>query len=127
MLTTLYYSDNMTTVKDQLQTAHQSRRSLQQASGKKIRKCLLDIAKAILKQETVILEANQLDLGNFDANDPKRDRLLLNKQRLEEISNGVLAVADLPDPTGQTLLKSTLDNGLKLRKVTVPLGVVGAI
>ncbi|GAO43207.1 glutamate-5-semialdehyde dehydrogenase [Flavihumibacter petaseus] len=127
MPTTLYYSDTMTTVKDQLLTAHHSRRSLQQAPGKKIRKCLLDIAKAILKQETEILAANQLDLDNFDLNDPKRDRLLLNRDRLQEIANGVRAVADLPDPTGQVLLKRSLSNGLKLRKVTVPLGVVGAI
>ncbi|MFT4025143.1 MAG: glutamate-5-semialdehyde dehydrogenase, partial [Flavihumibacter sp.] len=61
------------------------------------------------------------------ADNPRNDRLLLTQDRIEAIAAAVRTVADLPDPTGQVLLRKKLPNKLLLRKVTVPLGVVGAI
>ncbi len=56
-----------------------------------------------------------------------RDRLTLTRDRIEGIAAGVRAVAALPDPVGEQLYRRTLDNGLDLAKVRVPLGVVAVI
>ena len=56
-----------------------------------------------------------------------RERLLLNPERVTAMANGMRDVADLPDPVGETLADWTRPNGLRIRKVRVPLGVVGVI
>ncbi|TDL99785.1 MAG: glutamate-5-semialdehyde dehydrogenase [Flavobacteriaceae bacterium] len=85
------------------------------------------ISKLLLEKADVIIGENQKDLEKMDDLDPKKDRLLLSKERLEDISKSVLEVSNLPDPTGITQLEKTLSNGLKLSKISVPLGVVGVI
>jgi len=74
-----------------------------------------------------ILQANLSDLSRMPETDPKYDRLLLNKQRLADISNDLRAVAALPSPVGEVLEQRTLDNGLELSKVRVPMGVIAVI
>src|SRR4029077_15649804 len=56
-----------------------------------------------------------------------RDRLLLTPARIQEMANGVRQVAALPDPIGETLAEWTRPNGLHIRKLRVPLGVIGII
>src|SRR5579862_5129795 len=56
-----------------------------------------------------------------------RDRLLLTPGRVKEMAEGVRDVAALPDPIGETLAEWTRPNGLRIRKLRVPLGVVGII
>lgn len=56
-----------------------------------------------------------------------RDRLLLSESRIKEMASAVREVAALPDPIGETLAEWTKPNGLRIRKVRVPLGVVGII
>ena len=56
-----------------------------------------------------------------------RDRLLLTPARVSDMASGVREVAALPDPIGETLAEWTKSNGLRIRKVRVPLGVVGII
>ena len=56
-----------------------------------------------------------------------QDRLLLSQSRIEGIANGARLVADLPDPLGQVLRKSTLANGLDLKQISVPFGVIGMV
>ena len=77
-----------------------------------------------------ILEANAEDLADERAaglTDALRDRLTLTRERIEGMAAGVRAVAALPDPVGEQLDRRTLDNGLDLAKVRVPLGVVAVI
>ena len=74
-----------------------------------------------------ILAANRLDVAaapGFGLTPAAIDRLLLDPQRIEGIAAGVEAVATLPDPVGELLEESTRPNGLRVRKVRVPLGVV---
>ncbi|HND89814.1 MAG TPA: glutamate-5-semialdehyde dehydrogenase, partial [Saprospiraceae bacterium] len=85
------------------------------------------IAEALLDHAPAILAANQRDLARMPHDDPKRDRLVLNQQRLADLSAAVRSVSALPDPVGTVLLQRTLPNGLSLRKIAVPLGVVGVI
>jgi glutamate-5-semialdehyde dehydrogenase len=88
---------------------------------------LLAIADAIEANEKNILAANREDVENSGLEGAMRDRLLLTSARVKDMARGVREVAALPDPIGETLAEWTKANGLRIRKVRVPLGVVGII
>jgi len=88
---------------------------------------LLAIAEAIDAQAQTILAANKKDVESSGLEGAMRDRLLLTPARIEEMAQGVRDVAALDDPIGETLAEWTRPNGLHIRKVRVPLGVVGII
>ena len=91
---------------------------------------LLKIADAVEANTTAILAANGVDMANAAANGMKpslQDRLLLNASRVSAMANAVRHVASLPDPVGEVLGGSELENGLQIKKVRVPLGVVAMI
>ena len=88
---------------------------------------LLAIAAALEHHEKRILKANREDIENSGLEDAMRDRLLLTPSRIHDMARGVREVAALPDPIGETIAAWTKPNGLRIRKVRVPLGVVGII
>ncbi len=88
---------------------------------------LLAIADAIEANEKSILAANREDVENSGLEGAMRDRLLLTPSRIKDMADGVRDVAALPDPIGETLAEWTKSNGLRIRKMRVPLGVVGII
>lgn len=88
---------------------------------------LLRIADAIVAESGAILEANSADLAAMDKANPLYDRLMLTEERLAGIASDMRHVASLPSPLGRTLAERTLPNGLHLRKVSVPFGVIGVI
>jgi len=88
---------------------------------------LLAIADALEKNAEKILAANENDVKTSGLEGAMRDRLLLTSARIKDTAQGVREVASLPDPIGQTLAKWTKSNGLHIRKVRVPLGVIGII
>ncbi len=88
---------------------------------------LLAIADAIEAHEKSILAANREDVETSGLEGAMRDRLLLTALRIKDMARGVREVAALPDPIGETLAEWTKSNGLRIRKVRVPLGVVGII
>jgi glutamate-5-semialdehyde dehydrogenase len=88
---------------------------------------LLAIANAIEAEEKSILAANREDMETSGLEGAMRDRLLLTPARIKDMAQGVRDVAALPDPIGETLSEWTKSNGLRIRKVRVPLGVVGII
>ncbi|HTU42772.1 MAG TPA: glutamate-5-semialdehyde dehydrogenase [Candidatus Aquilonibacter sp.] len=88
---------------------------------------LLAIASAVETHSESILQANSEDVENSGLEGAMRDRLLLTPARIKEMAEGVRDVAALPDPIGETLAEWTRPNGLRIRKVRVPLGVVGII
>ncbi len=88
---------------------------------------LLKIADAIGANEKSILAANHVDVDSSGLQGAMRDRLLLTPARIQEMAKGVRDVAALPDPIGETLAEWTKSNGLRIRKVRVPLGVIGII
>ncbi|MGP0019233.1 MAG: glutamate-5-semialdehyde dehydrogenase [Candidatus Sulfotelmatobacter sp.] len=88
---------------------------------------LLAMAEALEVNEKSILAANREDVENSGLEGAMRDRLLLTSSRVKDMARGVREVAALPDPIGQTLAEWTKSNGLHIRKVRVPLGVVGII
>ena len=88
---------------------------------------LLRLADAIESSSDVILEANALDLAAMSPSNPLYDRLKLTRERLASIASDMRNVASLPSPLGRILSERTLDNGLHLKKVSVPFGVIGVI
>jgi glutamate-5-semialdehyde dehydrogenase len=88
---------------------------------------LLAIADTIERRTESILAANCEDVKSSGLEGAMRDRLLLTGARIQEMAQGVRDIAALPDPIGETLAEWTRPNGLKIRKVRVPLGVVGII
>jgi glutamate-5-semialdehyde dehydrogenase len=85
------------------------------------------LAALTLARTAEILEANTKDLARMDKANPKYDRLLLSAPRLEAIAQDLRKVAHLPSPLGNILAAKELANGLQLKKITVPLGVVGIV
>jgi glutamate-5-semialdehyde dehydrogenase len=81
----------------------------------------------MMTQSDAILAANTKDLEKMDPANPKYDRLRLSPDRLKAMANATENISQLPDPTDKVLLERTLDNDLNLKKVTVPLGVIGTI
>ncbi|MDR3009417.1 MAG: glutamate-5-semialdehyde dehydrogenase [Sphingobacterium sp.] len=112
---------------EQLQAAAKAKQVLQQLAPDSKVAILNAIAAALVEQESAILQANKSDLDRMSDEDPKKDRLLLNGDRLRGLSDSVKQIAQLADPTDQLLLKKVLPNGLEIEKITVPLGVVGVI
>lgn len=85
------------------------------------------LADAILANQELLLEANGQDLEQMDSQVPLYDRLLLTPERLQGIASDMRHVASLPSPLGIISKERTLENGLYLRRVSVPFGVIGVI
>lgn len=88
---------------------------------------LRDVADAIEACSEKILAANAADLERMERSNPLYDRLMLTEKRLADIAADMRNVATLPSPLGRTLTERILPNGLRLRKVSVPFGVIGMI
>lgn len=110
-------------------SAKKAARFLMNAGSKKD-DALLAIAKALRENSDKIIQANDKDIENgknAGLTDSLLDRLRLTKERIEGMADGVEQVAALKDPVGRVLDGSTLKNGLRIEKVTVPMGVIGII
>ena len=112
---------------DKLLRARTAAATLALLSTQEKNSLLLAIASALEAHENQILAANAEDIKNSGLEGTMSDRLLLNSARIKEMARGVQKVAALPDPIGETLAEWTKSNGLKIRKVRVPLGVIGII
>lgn len=88
---------------------------------------LLKVADAIESNTEALLVANKQDLERMDRENPLYDRLMLTEKRLADIAADMRHVATLPSPLGIITKDHTLDNGLRLRRVSVPFGVIGVI
>jgi glutamate-5-semialdehyde dehydrogenase len=101
--------------------------NLAKISEEKINSIVQDIAREAINQYQAILDANAKDLAKLDIKDPKYDRLLLNKERIENIANELNNVSNLKSPLNVILEERVLPNGLLLQKKSCPLGVIGII
>ena len=84
-------------------------------------------ADRLIAEQEAVLAANQADLRRMEPSNPKYDRLRLTPERLASIANDMRNVATLPSPLGKVLSEHTRPNGMRIRKVTVPFGVIGVI
>lgn len=112
---------------NRFQSVSDASKLLNQLNEIEINTLLEAIAKATETNIFYILSENQKDLQLMDKSNPKYDRLLLNEDRIHNIINDMRNVASLPSPVGKVLFEKTLPNGLNLKKITVPFGVIGII
>jgi glutamate-5-semialdehyde dehydrogenase len=96
-------------------------------SEEKVNGILNSLADLLEKNITEIIKENAKDLEKIDKSEHVYDRILLNEERIKEIAESVRAISAYASPINVSLEEKTLDNGLKLNKVSAPIGVVGAI
>jgi glutamate-5-semialdehyde dehydrogenase len=119
-----------TIVADLATTARKAARTLSTATGSERKAALEAIAQAIESRSAEILAANEIDMEKArdeDMHAQMQDRLLLTLERIKGIAGGARQVAALADPLGQVLRQSTLPNGLELKQISVPFGVIGMV
>ena len=114
-------------IQEQLKQALSASRQLIMLDNETINHILSDAANALLERQQEVLDANTQDLQRMDPNNPKYDRLKLNEQRLKGIADDMKNVASLPSPLGKLISETTRPNGMVIRKVSVPFGVIGVI
>lgn len=102
-------------------------RKLALMEEKLINEVLNAVADAAIRDKDIILAANSADLQLMNPSDPKFDRLKLTVSRIEDIASDMRNVASLPSPLGKVLYEDVRPNGLKLKKISVPFGVIGVI
>ncbi len=114
-------------IQPQLEKTLRASKSLNLLESDQINAILLDLAETAVARIPDILAANLKDLKRMDTADPRYDRLKLTEERLEGIAGDIRNVAGLENPVGRVLAEMDRPNGLKIRKVTVPFGVIGII
>ncbi len=119
--------DNMSTLLSRLEQVRVASRRLNLLDEERINAVLLDVADATDARAEHILSENARDLALMDKNNPKYDRLQLTRQRLADITSDMRRVAGLPSPLGRVLAEWERPNGMAIRKVSVPFGVIGII
>lgn len=112
-------------VTDAARRAREAAASLAVATRSTKDTALRSMANALVRRTHEVLQANELDVAAADS--PLVDRLMLNEERVAGMAEGLRQMAALPDPVGEVVRGSTLPNGLELRQVRVPFGVVGII
>jgi glutamate-5-semialdehyde dehydrogenase len=113
--------------RDKLLRARQAAARMAQLSTAKRNAIVLVMAETLEGNSKSILDANHEDVETSGLTGAMRDRLLLNSVRIAEMARAMREVANLADPIDQTLAEWIRPNGLRIRKVRVPLGVVGII
>ncbi len=118
---------NSASTQEKLLRAREVSAQFAQFSTEEKNASLLAIADSIEANAPSILAANRQDVETSGLEGAMRDRLQLTTARIQEMAQGVREVAALGDPIGETLAEWTRPNGLRIRKVRVPLGVIGVI
>ncbi|MDE5618023.1 MAG: glutamate-5-semialdehyde dehydrogenase, partial [Clostridia bacterium] len=110
--------------------AHDAQYALGAMSAEDKNGVLLAVARAIRESDDALIAANAIDIKLAEQSGMSKamtDRLLLTKERIALMAEGVEQVANLPDPVGEVSDSWTLENGLHIDKVRAPLGVIGVI
>lgn len=110
--------------------ALEASRALANLSSSEKNNILLAMADGILSDADKIIEANNIDLENAEQNNLTSsmiDRLRLDQKRVEAIADGIRQVATLPDPVGEVMDEWNRPNGIMIKQIRVPIGVIGII
>jgi len=117
-------------MKEVLKKVKESSRVVATLNGDIKRKVLNEMAQALIDNSNTIIEENKKDLEyakNANLSSALIDRLLLNEKRIESMAKALNDIASLKDPVGRVIEGWVLDNGLKIEKVKIPIGVIGII
>ena len=114
-------------LKELFQTVRDASVTLTSLGDDKINKILVEVAEAAIEKTGFILSENQKDLSRMDPANPMYDRLKLTKERIEGIAADTRKVSLLPSPLGRILKHDVLPNGLDIKRISVPFGVIGIV
>lgn len=114
-------------VKEIFKQVKEASKQLALMSDEQRNEVLHAVADAIIEHQNELLSANAKDLARMDKSNPLYDRLQLTEKRLEDIASDMRNVAMLPTPLGHITKEKSLPNGLKLKRISVPFGVIGMI
>ena len=119
----------METTQEQLALARSAKKSINTASTALKNQALEAMASQLLKATEAILAANQIDMeaAREKISEVMLDRLFLDQERIAGMAEGIRTLIDLPDPIGEVLDTEVLENGLKIQKIRVAMGVIGII
>ena len=119
----------METTQEQLSLARSAKKSINTASTALKNQALEAMASQLMNATEAILAANQIDMeaARGKISEVMLDRLFLDQERIAGMAQGIRALIDLPDPIGEVLDTEVLENGLKIQKVRVAMGVIGII
>jgi glutamate-5-semialdehyde dehydrogenase len=109
------------------ENAQKAGKGLLTLPDERINEILHSAGENILNKKDTILTENQKDLNRMDLSDPRYDRLKLTAERIEGIVADLESVTHLPSPLGRILMETVRPNGMKIKKVSVPFGVIGII
>lgn len=115
------------TLQDILQGARAASKTVAALDTAAVNAVLTDIAGRLTGGADEILEANAADLARVAPSDPAYDRLRLTPERIADMAEGLRQVAALPSPLGRDLGTATRPNGMTIRKISVPFGVIGVV
>ena len=113
-----------------LQKVKEASRTIAGLKGEVKRAVLKEMANALEKNSNEIIEANKKDLEyakNANLSSALIDRLLLNEKRVKSMADALRDIASLKDPVGRVIDGWNIDNGLRIEKVKIPIGVIGII
>ncbi len=117
----------MESIEHLLKKTHKAAATVRRLDKEQKANILTDLAKELLENSNQILLENKKDLDLMDPNDAKFDRLMLNDSRIISLADSLTQIAKLDDPSGKILSERILESGLRLQKISVPMGVIGAI
>lgn len=117
----------MDSIEEQLIQAREAKKSISTLADRDKQRLINRLAVVITEHTADIIAENLKDLQKMEDTDPRKDRLLLNAERIVGLADSLHDVAALPDPTEKVISEQTMDNGLFIQKKTVALGVVGVI
>lgn len=120
----------MSYIRDKCIELNNVKLQLSQASTEDKNQALLKVAESLDKNRNIVLSENTLDIENARENNMSEgliDRLKLDSRRIDGIIDGIRTVVKLPDPVWKSDRVWTVENGLTISKMTVPLGVIGII
>ncbi|TAE31677.1 MAG: glutamate-5-semialdehyde dehydrogenase [Candidatus Kapaibacterium sp.] len=121
------YESAQESIQYSLRQTQRASRTIAALSEERINAILQDVADSALKETAFILAENKRDLERMPETDPKYDRLKLTEERIASIAADIRKVAGLSSPLGSILEKKTLENGINLEKISVPMGVIGIV
>ncbi|MBD2861227.1 glutamate-5-semialdehyde dehydrogenase [Paenibacillus oceani] len=120
----------MSEVREKAALAKKAAQAMNRMTTEQKNEALLLMADALVTNSASIIEANARDLERGRAGGTPAsmlDRLALNDQRIEAIAQGLREIVELPDPTGRIIEEATRPNGIVIRKLSVPIGVIGIV
>jgi glutamate-5-semialdehyde dehydrogenase len=107
--------------------ARQACRDIIHFTNDQVVEVLEQLAAETIRSTDLLISENKKDLDRMSEDDPKFDRLKLSAERIKDIAADILSVSRLKSPLGELIEEKTIKNGLHLKKIRVPLGVVGII